>query len=453
MFDLLVIGAGMAGATAAHVARLSRPEWRVAVVWRAPGESALSSGTLAVAGEPHPPAAAAPGVDEGDFGAYALGHALAAEPGAHPYQAVLRLLAAAGGGEAAPDWRAPVAEMIAALDGLYLPLSEAVNRAWLTAFGTFTPAATAQATMALAHRGALASGVTLFAGFRGFQDLRPEAAARVASHLLMAGGVFGADARVVPFWLPLPGLEQAWEIEAFQVARLLEEDAAAREIVLAALASEVARARADRVILPAVLGISRWRDLLAEFAARAGCPVSEALATGASVPGLRLLRALEALLVRDGIETWRGDAVSYEAVGGRVVAVMVEEAEGQRRRVEAARFLIATGKHVGGGIVSDPTPREPLFSLPVFAPAGAAPVGRAQPGDLTNPDPLRPQPIFGVGARVDARMRPVDATGRAAWSNLFAAGSLLGGYDYISDKIGLGAAILTGWAAVEAMEA
>ncbi len=50
------------------------------------------------------------------------------------------------------------------------------------------------------------------------------------------------------------------------------------------------------------------------------------------------------------------------------------------------------------------------------------------------------------GLSTDLELRPLDADGRVAYTNLYAAGAVLGGYDY-GGPCGFGVPILTGWLA------
>ena len=54
------------------------------------------------------------------------------------------------------------------------------------------------------------------------------------------------------------------------------------------------------------------------------------------------------------------------------------------------------------------------------------------------------QPIFRAGVRVDARLRPILNDGSVAYQNLFAAGSVICGYDHTSGEHGLGECLATG---------
>jgi anaerobic glycerol-3-phosphate dehydrogenase len=50
------------------------------------------------------------------------------------------------------------------------------------------------------------------------------------------------------------------------------------------------------------------------------------------------------------------------------------------------------------------------------------------------------------GLRTDERLRPLNDQSRAPYSNLFAAGAVLGGYEY-GGSCGFGVPLLTGWLA------
>jgi anaerobic glycerol-3-phosphate dehydrogenase len=50
------------------------------------------------------------------------------------------------------------------------------------------------------------------------------------------------------------------------------------------------------------------------------------------------------------------------------------------------------------------------------------------------------------GLRTDADLHPLDEEGQVPYDNLYAAGAVLGGYDY-GGACGFGVPILTGWLA------
>ena len=65
-------------------------------------------------------------------------------------------------------------------------------------------------------------------------------------------------------------------------------------------------------------------------------------------------------------------------------------------------------------------------------------------GHLVSREALGPHPLFSVGVKVNAQMRPLDERGEPCFDNLWVAGSLIGGYDAQGDGAGIGVAIGTG---------
>jgi glycerol-3-phosphate dehydrogenase subunit B len=59
---------------------------------------------------------------------------------------------------------------------------------------------------------------------------------------------------------------------------------------------------------------------------------------------------------------------------------------------------------------------------------------------------LEPAEEFRSGLATDNRLRPLDEEGAVPYENLFAAGAVLGGYEY-AGPCGFGVPILTGWLA------
>jgi glycerol-3-phosphate dehydrogenase subunit B len=90
---------------------------------------------------------------------------------------------------------------------------------------------------------------------------------------------------------------------------------------------------------------------------------------------------------------------------------------------------------------------EPLLDLAVYY--QGEPIREAYPR-LRHLEYVDPAPAFRTGLLTDGECRPVDEQGRAAFENLFAAGSVLGGYDYAAGGCGFGVPLLTGWRAGDA---
>lgn len=142
-----------------------------------------------------------------------------------------------------------------------------------------------------------------------------------------------------------------------------------------------------------------------------------------------------------------------QAIGLGMVAALVKGFETSRGRITAARaesrtfsgdsFVLATGRHIGGGLNADRSTIEPLLGLGVYrdgAPAASLGIRLHHLKYLDAAEEMR------LGLVTDRRLHPLDDEGEAPYANLYAAGAVLGGYDY-AGSCGFGVPILTGWLA------
>lgn len=157
----------------------------------------------------------------------------------------------------------------------------------------------------------------------------------------------------------------------------------------------------------------------------------ELLATPPSPHGWRLQQAI-------GLGTVRATVDALQMDGGRIVAARAGD-----KTFRAQAFVLATGHYIGGGLRKDHDTREPLLGLGVYH--DGRPV-TSLGTRLAHIAYLEPAQEFRTGLAADDRLRPLDEFGQAPYENLFAAGSVLGGYDY-AGACGFGVPILTGWLA------
>jgi glycerol-3-phosphate dehydrogenase subunit B len=417
--DVLVIGGGMAGAIAALAARQAGA--RVALVRRAPGATALTSGAVTVARDdaalPGDPLAARRGPMES-------GRRLAALHPEHPYAVLGPAL------ERLPD---ALAFASGVLGDLYAP-PIARNRFLPTPLGAALPCALCQRTQTagdlLAQPGALA--VVGFAGHLGFD------AGLVASGLRRLAGI-GAP-HVAEVELDLPAGIAGPLAMPHAIARELEAPGVAEEI--GDRLRDVLPAGTSAALLPPLLGISPAARVAERIAERAGIPVAEPLSDVPSVPGLRLDAALLAALEGAGVHRVPGNVKPTARPGAPVSVGGIT--------IHAPAWILATGRFVGGGVVRRGGLREPVLGLPILAAEGGqAGVHLADrpAATLTHRDRRGGQPLLSAGIQVDARLRPLDEDGHPAHPRLFAAGAVIGGHEQAVDGTGLGLAILTGWLA------
>ena len=165
----------------------------------------------------------------------------------------------------------------------------------------------------------------------------------------------------------------------------------------------------------------------------------ELLATLPSPHGWRLQQALDAALADHGVDVAQGEISGVRARGRQVEAALTASTE-----LAADRFVLATGRYLSGGLVKHRVVREPVCDLGVFH--EGVRVDREWPLRLRHLEQLSPHPAFRTGVLTDDRLRPVGWDGLLAYDNLRAAGSLLGGYDFIRGY-GFGVPLVTGWLA------
>ena len=157
----------------------------------------------------------------------------------------------------------------------------------------------------------------------------------------------------------------------------------------------------------------------------------ELLASPPSPHGWRLQQAI-------ALGTVKAEVTGFETAGDRIVAARAGD-----RSFRADSFVLATGRHIGGGLQGGRQTSEPLLGLGVFH--EGRPV-RTLGTRFQHLQYLDPGEELRSGVATDKALHPLDEEGVAPFSNLLAAGALLGGYDY-SGPCGFGVPILTGWLA------
>ncbi|MHB8420353.1 MAG: FAD-binding protein [Myxococcales bacterium] len=400
MRRVLVIGGGLAGATAAFAAREAGAS--VVLVARAPGATALCGGILEVAQDSLGRALPAREAAEG----------LAARSPTHPYALL----------------RGRLAELPAALDLVRVklaPLLVEIPAMFPTVLGGLRAAALAQASHAA---GALRPGCRFAVGWCPRQPALLDGPAVAAA--LREAGVLAEPCDLD--WLDR---EDHLALTAFELARLLDRPEEARR-----LGEALARARpaADAWLLPPVIGLERAEEALKVASDLAGLPCAELVAATPSVPGARLQRALDRALERAGVELRCGEVARLEE--GR--AQLGGELGPSDLSFDQAVF--ATGRFIGGGVRRAPVFAEPLLGLPIWD--GATRLLEQPVDTLLGEGPGAPAAAFRAGIHVDGELRPLDDRGEPIpW--LHAAGAVIGGGDAAVDGAGLGLAAFTGFLA------
>jgi glycerol-3-phosphate dehydrogenase subunit B len=157
----------------------------------------------------------------------------------------------------------------------------------------------------------------------------------------------------------------------------------------------------------------------------------EFLATPPSPHGWRLQQAI-------GLGSVKATVQSVESARGRITSIRAGD-----RTLRGDSFILATGHHIGGGLDGGRITKEPLLNLGVFHDGEAVGAAGTRLQHLQYIDAAQE---LRSGLRTDNQLHPLDESGQVPYSNLFAVGAVLGGYDY-AGPCGFGVPILTGWLA------
>ncbi|WP_049921413.1 glycerol-3-phosphate dehydrogenase subunit GlpB [Halopiger djelfimassiliensis] len=414
--DVLVIGGGLAGATAALAA--AERDGQVRLVTYKQSTLRHASGLIDVLG--YTPDGEGPVVDPFD--------ALAALPDGHPYERV--------GVEA-------VREALSFFDDVagdsYAGGHTDANALVPTHGGTVKPTARYPASTAAG----LASDDrdTLLVGFGTLPDFEAPLA---AAHLEAAGAPFAARGVTLSF----PGIVRD-DAKVTRYAHLLDRDdtvatgdgeAGAREALAAAVEPHLEDE--TRVGFPAILGDEHAAAVRADLADALGVEVFEVPMGPPSLPGIRLEELLYDALEEAGVRTTSGvPVIDFETDdGGDRIDHVVVDRNGTEIPYRAEQYVLATGGLVGKGVRSE---RERVFE-PIFDCHVPHATDRY---DWFVDDVFGDHPYARFGLVPDRDLRPLDAGENPEYSNLRAAGAVLGGYDFAAEKSGGGVSLATGYVA------
>ena len=211
------------------------------------------------------------------------------------------------------------------------------------------------------------------------------------------------------------------------------------------LAPHVRSARADAVMLPAIIGVDAAEATRNAIENVVGARIVELAGGTPSLPGWRLRRSLRAALERAGVTVVNGAATTSAREARRANSITIAVADGSETRLDARSFVLATGKFVGGGIIADGAFSEPVFDLPVWVDHLGERFETVNPLALTSAQRSARQPLLFAGVAADDTGRPVDAHDNILLENVFVAGAVRAAWD--GSGMNLGHVATDGWAA------
>lgn len=409
--DVLVVGAGLAGLTA--VWQLATQQKKVRLVSKGWGATHWHSGCIDVLGyypidESQP--VESPGVT--------LAKLIADQP-EHPYALV---------GVAGVEAALTALQTLCAEAGY--PLHGSLDKNWLlpSAVGTFRPTCLAPETMIAGDL--RRDDPMLIVGIKQLVDFYPN----IVAENLVKQGVDAAH-----LMLDMPKLAQRNFNTPVSIGSMMEQPSFRSDLVRFI---KPKLGKAKRVGLPAVLGCHPSLTIKNDLEKQLGVPVFEIPGLPPSLPGLRLHAILLQAIERAGGRVYHGlEGVGIESEGEMVTAVFTEAA-GRPKPHRFARYVVATGGILGGGIVTrqDGSAHELVFDLPV-----ALPESRQDWFEQDFMD-AKGHPVYRAGLTVNAQFQPVNGGSQPVYGNVYAAGTTLGHSEVIRERSFEGVALATGFA-------
>jgi glycerol-3-phosphate dehydrogenase subunit B len=410
-YDTVVIGAGLAGLTTA--CRLAQANKRVLVVAGGAGALLLASGCIDVLGF-QPVHSLEPVENPLDK----LDDFLSEHP-EHPYRFIGRENIEAG-----------LNEFLQLVNNGRLDYRGAAHRNWLLpgAAGAVHP--TCLAPVSVANGDFSAGGRMLIVGFKELRDFYP---ALISQNI--NGQSLGVKSASLGIEAP-PPVAGRMNITPIELAHAFEQADFRRRVVKMV---KSAGKGYGRIGFPAVLGLERHNEVLADLQKRLGKTVFEISTLPPSVPGRRLFEALKQRFLQTGTQgrlILGAKVVDGVIEEGRVTQIRIETAS-RLKPIKAETYVLATGGIFGGGIQTNAGGRvwEPIFGLPVAADSNRHKWFTKQ---FLSP---QGQPVARYGVRVNQHLNPVNGDGTPVATNLYLAGSVMAGYEWTSGRTGDGVAV------------
>lgn len=404
--DIVVVGAGLAGMTAALVAAQSGKQ--VTLLTHGVGSLAISSGTIDVLGYVDGTAVSDPFEAISDL------------PETHPYS-----LIGADSVRDSIEWLKKVCRNA----GLELTHGEE-NRRLVTVMGTFKPSFLTPDTYSAesledVHRVAV---ITV----EGMKDIHP---GLIIDQLRRYPEM--AKKEFFEVELPNPLEHTHRNITPVDIARYVETPAGLHWLKesLAPYAKLY-----PVLLLPPICGMSHSQQICNQLNMAFNSKIIEMVSIPPGVGGMRLREALKKALNAAGVYLVENTEVVKAEVEQGVCKAVTTIATGGENRWEADSFIIATGGLLSGGIGTAPGKAwETIFGLPLDMPENTE--------EWSSPSIFGNSLFASMGVKVNEELKPVDNGGQIILKNVRFAGRTVGGYDFAAEKSGLGVALATGWQA------
>ena len=408
MYDVVVIGAGLAGFSAALAA--SESGKKVIVVAQGMGNLYSASGYIDFLGY-YPTTSSKPVLNPGK----AL-EQLIVEKTDHPYARIGK-----------ENISRSFAAFIKASREMGLPYTGSLETNLLmpTAVGALVPTTLYPQS---AEKDVVFSREIVVVGIKELVDFYPAYAAENLERQL------GRKIRSV--WVDL-GLNVGRELNSYDLALTLEKPDIRNRLILKLKEADVQN---KLVLIPAVLGVNRWQEVISEIEEKLQCQVLEIPTLPPSVMGYRLAQSFKLYLKKKGVEFIIGFPVSYVKCTDRRCEEVGIIANERVKKIKGYNYCLATGGILGEGLKVLPDEiKEQVFNLPIK---------KSKEQLLNDFFNSEGQPLSHAGVMVNDNLQPVNPQTQAViLTNVFVAGATLASYDPFVEKSGDGVALASGYKA------
>ncbi len=232
-------------------------------------------------------------------------------------------------------------------------------------------------------------------------------------------------------------------VNIFEIASLLEREKVLDKFIFS-LKEKIKNKNFNYIGFPQILGVEKNQEMINKLKNCFQVPIFEVVPSVPSLSGLRMESAINKVLNRKNIKVIEGKIISAEKEDGIIKSVLVKTVD-EEINIRAEKFILSTGKFLGGGIKQLNGFTETVFNLPLFFRDKM--VNKLRPQELLSKNILSGQDIFSVGVRINNYLQPLDKQDNVVYKNLYISGSILGGFNLIDGKCSSGVSIITGYLA------
>lgn len=407
--DIIIIGGGMAGAAAAIAAKNKGAD--VTLIRKGYGSTALSSGAFDILDTNR------------DI------HSLNKR---HPYRIV--------GQKGFSALKEKLNNFIKDIKNEELYIDGSINKdaTLISVAGIFKNTNLCQHSICEGRFSGLKDARILFFGIKGFAGFNPKQCCSLFKEANEKNNLLIKNIDYTFIDFPGNGVETF--PSPFILAMRLD-DKAVMEKFISTINKEARKNGYTHLGFPPILGLRKANAAVMALEDSTGRKVFELLPHLPSVPGFRLQMTLNGLLNKKGINVIEGEVVKAKIKNSIIESISVKKRNGLLE-LKAKNFILTTGRWAGGKAIKKNGIYEPIFDLPIYEKERVAEIKDV--ADYLDSYVLESHPLLSVGIRVNNRLQPLNSDDDIVYKNLFAAGAILGGYNYLTDRCGLGVAFLTG---------